>query len=102
MNKLTKDQKIEKRILSQIEKTVQDENEKLSLLKKIYERTVKKDECFIETAQDIKDPVEILNWYRNLYYAENENTERGIMARAINDILPEYIRLKEKDNKKKE
>ena len=102
MNKLTKDQKIEKRILSQNEKTVQEENEKLSLLKKIYERTVKKDECFIETAQDIKDPVEILNWYRNLYYAENENTERGIMARAINDILPEYIRLKEKENKKKE
>ena len=102
MNKLTKDQKIEKRILSQMEKTVQNENEKLSLLKKIYERTVKKDESFIETAQDIKDPVEILNWYRNLYHAENENTERGIMARAINDILPEYIRLKEKDNKKKE
>ena len=99
MDKLTKDQKIEKRILSQIEKTVQDENEKLSLLKKIYERTVKKDECFIETVQDIKDPVEILNWYRNLYYAENENTERGIMARAINDILPEYIRLKEETNK---
>ena len=50
----------------------------------------------------MKDSVEILNWYRNLYHAENENTERGIMARAINDILPEYIRLKEKDNKKKE
>lgn len=102
MNKLTKGQKIEKRILSQIEETAQKENEKLLLLKKIYERTVKKDECFIETAQDIKDPVEILNWYRNLYHAENENTERGIMARAINDILPEYIRLKEKDNNKKE
>ena len=102
MNKLTKDQKIEKRILSQIEETAQKENEKLSLLKKIYERTVKKDECFIETAQEIKDSVEILNWYRNLYHAENENTERGIMARAINDILPEYIRLKEKDNNKKE
>ena len=99
MNKLTKDQKIEKRILSQIEETVQKENEKLSLLKKIYERTVKKDEYFIETTQDIKDPVEILNWYRNLYYAENENTERGIIARAINDILPEYIRLKEETNK---
>ena len=102
MNKLTKDQKIEKRILSQIEETAQKENEKLSLLKKIYERTVKKDEYFIETAQDMKDSVEILNWYRNLYHAENENTERGIIARAINDVLPEYIRLKEKDNKKKE
>ena len=57
------------------------------------------DECFVKTSQDINDPVEILNWYRNLYYAENENTERGIMARAINDILPEYIRLKEETNK---
>ena len=60
------------------------------------------DEYFVKTSQDIKDPAEILNWYRNLYYAENENTERGIIARAINDVLPEYIRLKEKDNKKKE
>lgn len=102
MNKLTKEQKIEKRILSHIEETAQKENEKLSLLKKIYERTVKQDEYFIETAQNMKDSVEILNWYRNLYHTENENTERGIMARAINDILPEYIRLKEKDNKKKE
>ena len=60
------------------------------------------DEYFVKTSQDIKNPAEILNWYRNLYHSESENTERGIMARAINDILPEYIRLKEKDNKKKE
>lgn len=31
--------------------------------------------------------VEILNYYRNLYYAEPQVTERGIMANAINDVL---------------
>ena len=35
---------------------------------------------------------EILNYYRNLYYAEAQVTERGIVANAINDILPEYAR----------
>ena len=36
----------------------------------------------------LKDnPLEILNWYRNLYYKENTNSERGIMANAINSLL---------------
>ena len=39
---------------------------------------------------NITDPLEILNWYRNLYYTENNNTERGIMARAINDLFMKY------------
>lgn len=30
---------------------------------------------------------EILNYYRNLYYAEPQVTERGIVANAINDYL---------------
>ena len=30
---------------------------------------------------------EILNWYRNLYHAENSNTEHGIVAMAINDMF---------------
>ena len=34
---------------------------------------------------------EILNYYRNRYYAEPLVTERGIVANAINDILPQYI-----------
>ena len=29
---------------------------------------------------------EILNYYRNLYYKESSNTERGIVANAINEI----------------
>ena len=38
--------------------------------------------------------IEILNMYRNFYYKEG-NSERGIIANAINNILPEYLRLKE-------
>lgn len=34
---------------------------------------------------------EILNYYRNLYYAEPQVTERGIVANAINDILPNMV-----------
>lgn len=52
------------------------------------------DEYFVEGAEEIKDSAEILNWYRNLYHTENSNTERGIMARAINELLPEYCRQK--------
>lgn len=33
---------------------------------------------------------DILNWYRNLYHKENDNTERGIVARAINEALVEH------------
>ena len=29
----------------------------------------------------------ILNYYRNLYYKESLDTEQGIMARAINDMF---------------
>ena len=39
--------------------------------------------------------IEKLNAFRNYYYAEGDNTEAGIIANAINDILPEYVRLKE-------
>lgn len=34
-----------------------------------------------------KDYIDILNWYRNLYYQEEPNTEHGIMARAINELF---------------
>lgn len=38
----------------------------------------------------MEDPLEILNWYRNLYYKEPSNTEQGIMADAINDLFMRY------------
>lgn len=34
---------------------------------------------------------EILNYYRNLYHAEPQSTEHGIVANALNDILPRMI-----------
>ena len=39
--------------------------------------------------------VEKLNKYRNCYYTDGDNTEAGVIADAINEILPEYVRLKE-------
>ena len=36
---------------------------------------------------NMTDPFEILNWYRNLYHAEDNHTEHGIVAYAINDVF---------------
>ena len=44
---------------------------------------------------DMIDPMEILNWYRNLYYKESPTTERGLMADAINDLFVKYEKFKE-------
>jgi len=43
--------------------------------------------------------VEILNYYRNLYHCEPTTTEQGIVAWAINDILPTYVNKTEIHNK---
>ena len=53
---------------------------------------IMEDRYFVEEVKkyNITDPLEILNWYRNLYYKENGNTERGIMAIAINDLFMLY------------
>ena len=50
------------------------------------------DKIFIEEVHknNMTDPIEILNWYRNLYYKEGSNTERGIVAMAINDLFIKY------------
>ena len=39
---------------------------------------------------NMTDPLEILNWYRNLYHCEDNHTEQGIMAYAINDLFMKY------------
>lgn len=60
---------------------------------------------FVEECQKLKKEGkgsdEILNWYRNYYYKEEPNTEREITAHALNDILPELVRLREKQTPKK-
>lgn len=43
----------------------------------------------------MKDSVSILNAFRNKYYTDGNNTENGIVANAIDDVLPEYVKLKE-------
>lgn len=42
---------------------------------------------FVESIKPEDSSVDILNWYRNLYYKEEPDTERGIMARAINNLF---------------
>lgn len=40
--------------------------------------------------RSMTDASEILNWYRNLYHTEDNHTEQGIVAYAINDLFMEY------------
>lgn len=45
-------------------------------------------EMFVKEVQDNRmTPINILNWYRNFYRLESNNTEQGIMVNAINDIF---------------
>lgn len=37
--------------------------------------------------------LDVLNWYRNLYRTERQDTEHGIMVNAINDL---FISLKDR------
>jgi predicted nuclease with TOPRIM domain len=45
---------------------------------------------FAEVTKDMTAS-EILNYYRNLYYAEPQVTERGIVANAINDFFADVV-----------
>lgn len=54
------------------------------------------EEHFVKGANECSSPEDILNWYRNLYYKEEQDTERRIMAEALNEFfvkkLPELIK----------
>lgn len=39
---------------------------------------------------NMTDPLDILNWYRNLYHCEDNHIEQGIVANAINDLFVKY------------
>lgn len=45
------------------------------------------EEHFVKGAEKCDSPEDILNWYRNLYYKEDENSERRIVAEAINKFF---------------
>lgn len=52
-----------------------------------------------EFAKETKEMTEkeILNFYRNLYHAEPQTTERGIVANAINTLFNElYMNTKKR------
>ena len=56
------------------------------------ELAVKGENSFVREvyAKDIREPLDILNWYRNLYYKEGKDTEQGLMAMTINDLFMKY------------
>lgn len=42
---------------------------------------------FVEGVKSDNTYFDVLNWYRNLYYKEDNRTEQGIMANAINELF---------------
>lgn len=56
---------------------------------------------FVENIKSTDSSIDILNWYRNLYYKEEPDTERGVVARAINNLFISFnIKEKKKSNPK--
>lgn len=62
------------------------------------------EEHFVKGAKSCYGPQEVLNWYRNLYYKEDENSERRIVAEAINEFfvykLSKMLEEAKQDNKR--
>ena len=58
-------------------------------------------EYFESAVLEYKDmpPEEQLNYSRNLHYDESDNTEAGVVAKAINDILPKYTAFTQEQNR---
>ena len=52
---------------------------------------------FVQGVKPEDDYFKILNWYRNLNYKESNNTERGIMANAINELFMDLKNRKAED-----
>jgi hypothetical protein len=60
-------------------------------IKEAYSKIVnQEDPCLTQEEKALN----ILNIYRNFYYKEGD-CEKGIIAQAINELLPRYGRLKE-------
>ena len=49
-------------------------------------------DSFVDECRGLTSP-EILNLYRNYYYQQPVNTEQGLVAAALNEILPTYTKL---------
>lgn len=61
-----------------------------------------REKYFVEECKNIEGCMNILNWYRNLYYQDEPHTERGVMARAINDMFMKAKELNVLDKLNKE
>ena len=61
-----------------------------------------REKYFVENCKNIKGCMNILNFYRNLYYQDELNTEHGIMARAINETFMKFKELNVLDKLTKE
>lgn len=48
---------------------------------------MKVNDYFVKGCDKLNGFMDILNWYRNLYYQAEPDTEHGIMARAIDDMF---------------
>lgn len=53
---------------------------------------MKQNNYFVDGIENyhMTNPLEILNWYRNLYYQEDCYSEQRIMAEAINNLFMKY------------
>lgn len=51
------------------------------------------EDYFVNGCKKMTNYMDILNWYRNLYYKEEQDTEHGIMANAINDMFKKAKKL---------
>ena len=45
--------------------------------------------------KEIESALEILNFYRNLHYADSSGTEEKELADAINVVLPRFCKMME-------
>lgn len=50
------------------------------------------DNTFVKEVKkhNMTNPLDILNWYQNLYHCEDNHTEQGIMTYAINGLFVKY------------
>lgn len=67
-------------------KNLRRENKEMAVSNREYEN------LFVKEVKEkcITDPLDILNWYRNLYHTEDNHLEHGIVAYAINDLMVKY------------
>ena len=66
------------------------------IYKEINQHQIDLEHWFLNGINKLKNPnnsFDILNWYRNLYYKEDKDTERGKMAWAINKVFMELKEL---------